>query len=133
MKVIIPGWLPGYYIDRDGKRQRALSNNARVDPFRKASVTSADIDKVLGNIRAIRLPNTCPWEKATVSIELIARTKSRRDWENTASMCKGLMDGIVKAGVLVDDNMDVVIDYRLKWTVDKKIAPCTIISVEPLD
>ena len=54
------------------------------------------------------------FNKAHITITWIAKDKRRRDIDNLFSSMKGYIDGLVFAGVLVDDNADRV-GYTLRY------------------
>lgn len=45
-------------------------------------------------------------ERAIVTITLVFPVKRRRDADNCHARCKGLLDGLVRGGWLVDDSVD---------------------------
>ena len=58
-------------------------------------------------------PHT-PFNKAHITITWVAKDKRRRDIDNLFSSMKGYIDGLVFAGVLVDDSADLV-GYTLRY------------------
>jgi Holliday junction resolvase RusA-like endonuclease len=60
-----------------------------------------------------------PFEKAHITMTWIAKDKRRRDIDNLFSSMKGYIDGLVFAGVLVDDNADRV-GYTLHYERGEK-------------
>ena len=65
--------------------------------------------------------------KAHITITWVAKDKRRRDIDNLFSSMKGYIDGLVFAGVLVDDNADRV-GYTLRYERGEKDD--TIIEVK---
>lgn len=59
-----------------------------------------------------------PFEKANILFE---RHSTREpDWDGLVSGFKFVTDGLVKAGVLIDDKPSVILDARYKWHKAKK-------------
>lgn len=55
-----------------------------------------------------------PYEKAHITITWMEKHKYRRDIDNLFASMKAYIDGLVTAGVLVDDNADCV-SYTLRY------------------
>ena len=56
-----------------------------------------------------------PLDQATITVTYHVKTSPRRDPDNNHSLCKGILDGLVKAGAIVDDSsrhIDLVIEWR---------------------
>jgi Holliday junction resolvase RusA-like endonuclease len=71
--------------------------------------------------RTVRLPRTMPWDNVYAHVHfVIPYVKSRRlrDWDNLIASCKGFWDGLVRTGVLTDDNMDVI--QRVSFSAEYK-------------
>jgi Holliday junction resolvase RusA-like endonuclease len=68
-----------------------------------------------------------PFEKAEIKIMFVFPDKIKRDFDNMFGGCKGYIDGIKKAGIIVDDNWK-----RISYDFDGKIgeAPKTIIIIK---
>ena len=68
-----------------------------------------------------------PYEQAHITITWVAKDKRRRDIDNLFSAMKGYLDGLVFAGVLVDDNAYMV-GYTLRYERGDKDD--TVIEIE---
>ena len=68
-----------------------------------------------------------PYEKAHITITWVAKDKRRRDTDNLFSSMKAYIDGLVEAGLLVDDDATHV-GYTLRYERGEKDN--TIIEVE---
>lgn len=62
-----------------------------------------------------------------------ARTKRRRDPTGLAERLKGILDGLVDAGLLFDDDEDHVEIVLSKAIVEKKAEPGIYLQIEPLE
>lgn len=82
---------------------KRLSPNAREHFMRKASVV-ADIRKEAWVTARNAWGSEPAMKQARIIYKFIVTTRGRRDVENLLSSCKGAVDGIVDAGVLVDDS-----------------------------
>jgi Holliday junction resolvase RusA-like endonuclease len=68
-----------------------------------------------------------PYEKAHITITWVAKDKRRRDIDNLFSSMKAYLDGLVAAGVLIDDSADHV-QYTLRYKTD--VEENTIIDIQ---
>ena len=59
-----------------------------------------------------------PIKKARVTVDVYRRTRQRIDPDNFAARCKGYWDGLVKAGLLADDNSNVLTEVKYNYLVD---------------
>lgn len=76
-----------------------------------------------------QIPRGTPLEHATVRVTFVVPTRGRRDKDNLIAAAKPYQDGLVKAGVIVDDSEGVITNV---WDiVYKKGTKMTIIEVEP--
>lgn len=74
-------------------------------------------------------PITSP---VAMTYEFWFRDNKRRDPDNYAASAKMLQDGLVKAGILPDDNFNHVRELRIKQGgVDKQ--PYILIHIEPVE
>ena len=64
--------------------------------------------------------DTTPWEKAQVKAVFYHAQKRRRDEWNYAAMLKGYVDGVVDAGLLVDDDSEHLGTLPVGFEIDKK-------------
>ena len=115
----------------EGLWKRVLSPNSRVHWRERALVHSYDVDQVLWAARALKgiLPKT-PFQKATVDIELIVTTGGRRDADNFMTTCKGALDGLVRALIIKDDDMDTIGTPSIRIIVDKNRGYSYRITIE---
>tara|TARA_R110002012_G_scaffold270143_1_gene454516 strand:+ start:25 stop:432 length:408 start_codon:yes stop_codon:yes gene_type:complete len=74
-------------------------------------------------------PPTLPLKKVNADVTFIFKEQRRRDLDNWIGRLKGYWDGIVKAGIIEDDNIDIVTSISVKFEVDKSRAPLTIITL----
>ena len=104
----INGW-PGHLPVTPTRWRTVLSPNGRVHWRDKHACMKKDLEAVLWAARSYgsALP-TEPWIEATVTIDLYLRTKGRRDADNLLASLKGVLDGIVQAGLIRDDDMDTI-------------------------
>ena len=98
LELTIPG-LPGY----NDKRQRVLSPNSRCHWVERQRVVRTDSTNTIAAVLAHGRPPK-PIERADVEISIHFRTRTRRDPDNMAPLVKGVLDGLVHAGVLIDDS-----------------------------
>jgi hypothetical protein len=76
--------------------------------------------------------NTGPWSLATIRAHFYHKTKRRRDDVNHLAMLKPAYDGIVDAGILVDDDSEHLKTLTPEFSIDKK-HPRVEIEIERLD
>ncbi len=74
---------------------------------------------------------TAPWEKATIQAHFFHRQKRRRDDVNFLAMLKSAYDGIVDAGLLVDDDSDHLATLTPIFSIDKE-SPRVELTIECL-
>ena len=77
-------------------------------------------------------PRSYPLDKAIVTLTLVVADKRRRDLDNFWTRFKPGMDALVRAGVLVDDDIEHLQHGEITVEVNAEIAPMTIIMVERL-
>ena len=71
-----------------------------------------------------------PLEKAKVSI---TRFSSKcPDYDGQVSAGKAILDGLVEAGIIIDDNMNVIGAPEFKWMKAKPRMGCVEIVVEEI-
>lgn len=75
-------------------------------------VTALDNDTWKGAARVVALaslpPGWTPLERCVAEVTFVVGTKARRDLDNLIASSKPLTDGIVAAGVIRDDSLDVI-------------------------
>ena len=75
---------------------------------------------------------TLPWEKIKVQVAFYFKDKRRRDQRNFESMLKATYDGLVDAGLVVDDDYEHMKHEESTFAVDK-INPRIEILIERKD
>lgn len=73
--------------------------------------------------------NWKPFERAWLSLTFVYATHRRRDVDNLIAMFKPGLDGIVRANLLIDDDITRLGIDGVKVLVDKETAPKTIIKL----
>lgn len=79
--------------------------------------------------------NRAGWERADlvrVHVVFVVPTHGRRDWSNLIASLKPLEDGLVDAGVMLDDSLDVIQSYTFGHRYERGIA-ATEFHVERVD
>jgi hypothetical protein len=67
-------------------------------------------------VTALRIESG-PWERATVQAKFVHVQKRRRDDVNHAAMLKSAYDGVVDAGLLVDDDSEHLTSLPVRFEV----------------
>ena len=70
-----------------------------------------------------------PLKKVSAEVLFVFKEQRRRDLDNWIGRLKGYWDGIVKARIIEDDNIDIITSINVKFEVDKERAPLTIITL----
>jgi Holliday junction resolvase RusA-like endonuclease len=101
--------------------------------IRKAKVHDTEMAYVYSLI-AYREKNgdgrlSLPMKSVTASVTYVFKETRRRDLDNWIGRLKGYWDGIVKAGIIEDDNIDIITSINVKFEIDKSRAPLTIITL----
>ena len=68
-------------------------------------------------------------EKATIQPIFVVASKRRRDPDNWLAMLKPAIDGLVDAGILIDDDSEHVKLLSPQFVVDRSKAPMTVLEV----
>lgn len=89
-----------------------------------------NVDKTIGLIKASPPPWKEPLTKARITYRLLLATAAHRDADNLYETLKGVQDGLVRAGVIKDDSIEVVGHPILSIEVDKSRAYRCIVEVE---
>ena len=121
MRITIPGLPP-----------RDASPNARVHYMKLANVKRNQKDLMIASVLELMpmdRPNE-PWEKAHLTITFRASDKRRRDLDNLLSASKAYVDGLVAAGVIVDDS-SANLSYSLYYEKSKEHA-ATIFDIKEI-
>ena len=89
----------------------------------------------LGGLTAIGKGKPPRWQKVMLSITFFLPDKRRRDPSNLVGSegVKGLIDGLVDAGIIVDDNTNVIVEYGPFQFTYRKGQPGTRITVVPVE
>lgn len=69
-------------------------------------------------IDQLKIPNT-PWDKVETQETYYFKTNRRRDIRNAEALCKAYYDGFVEAGLMADDNHNILSHLPTKLDVDK--------------
>lgn len=79
-------------------------------------------------------PTPLPWQKASIEVEfVIPHAGYERDYDNATAGLKPAIDALVWAGIMPDDRQKhYVMVGSYIWTVDKRRAPLTIITIAGL-
>ena len=101
--------------------------------IRKAKVHDTEMAHVYSLI-AYREKNgkgrtNIPLKKVSAEVLFVFKEQRRRDLDNWIGRLKGYWDGIVKARIIEDDNIDIITSINVKFEVDKERAPLTIITL----
>jgi hypothetical protein len=101
---------------------REMSPNFHGHWSRTARAKIMDQNEVIGCFSETYTRPDVPVTKARVTVDVYRRTKQRLDADNFAARCKGYWDGLVKAGLLADDNVSVIGTPEYTFHVDKERA-----------
>lgn len=101
------------------KWRLVLAQNARVHWRERHKVMVRDKEAVFWAAKAYRIEH--PYEHATVSITLYVKVNRRRDAQ-ILETCKGVLDGLVDAGIIADDSLDCIGVPTVRVLVDKELA-----------
>ena len=82
---------------------RELSPNSREHWAVKARAVKAQREEA-GWLAKVQWKDQKPMTHARINYQFIVTDKRHRDIENTYSACKSFVDGLVDAGVLIDDD-----------------------------
>lgn len=96
------------------------ANRRAADDWKQRAWTEATLAKPHGWV---------PLERATMAVEFVVPDRRRRDLDGLISSTKNLTDGIVAAGILVDDNTDVLVSVAYTVRYEKGVA-ATVYRVE---
>jgi hypothetical protein len=123
---------PGYLQDSRGAWKRVLSPNARPHWGSRAEAMRKDSEAIWAAARTRGAPPRppCPFQHASVSVELVVPVNRRRDAENTLSTLKGVMDSLVRLGIIVDDDLATIGMPTVTIVVDKARAYEYTVTVE---
>lgn len=74
--------------------------------------------------------NWKPFDKARVNLTFVFAVRRRRDFDNLLARFKPGLDGIVQAGLIVDDDAEHLEIGKVDILVDPERAPLTIIDID---
>lgn len=104
-----------------------VTANQRLHWAHKAKLTKAL--RAHATVAAHRTP---PLGKCKVSLTWFVNTKHRRDADNIVPTLKALCDGLVDAGVVVDDTPDLMVKTMPEIVYDKGGVPRMELRIEKL-
>lgn len=70
-------------------------------------------------------------DQARLEVEFVFKRRGRRDYDNLVASLKPVIDGIVVAGALWDDSIDILHTITLRAKVDPNGSPGMWLSVIP--
>jgi Holliday junction resolvase RusA-like endonuclease len=79
--------------------------------------------------RSARPPGWHPLGRAILSVVFVVPDHQRRDLDNLIAGTKPLTDGIVDAGILVDDSTRVIVSASYSWRYQRGVS-ATIYRIE---
>lgn len=111
VKIVIP--LPPPFLSPNrpcGSRGGRILRSRLTKKYREIARRAASIAGV----------ESGPWEKATIKADFYHKTQRRRDDVNQLAMLKPAYDGIVDAGIMVDDDSTHLFTLTPAFHLDKK-------------
>jgi len=109
---------------------RRLSPNARVNWRTRAKLVKETRAAAWGAAISIIFPNKLQWHEVTARATFHFPDKRRRDTDNLAALLKPVWDGLVDAGLLVDD--DRITHLPVEIVHEKGCVPVVKIEVWPV-
>ncbi len=91
-------------------RQGRMAKAAATKKYRKMAKEATEDAQV----------NTGPWSLASVAVVFFHKVKRRRDQDNAMGSLKAAYDGIVDAGLIVDDDWEHLQRELPTFEIDKK-------------
>lgn len=73
-----------------------------------------------------------PLKRALVAVTFTVPTKGRRDMDNLLATLKPLLDGMVDAGVVVDDSIATLVEWSIDSFYSKGQSGTTLTFSEPI-
>ena len=94
---------------------KALARNSRAHWTARAEATGSVRHAANVYARQGDVPRPVPWERSDVHVLMRVRDRYRRDPDNISGPAKAILDGLVDAGLLVDDGPEHVrrVSYEL--------------------
>lgn len=74
---------------------------------------------------------TAPWKKIEVSAEFFFKDRRRRDTDNAIATLKAMYDGIVDAGLVVDDTPEHMRRWEPDFVIDRD-CPRLLVTITRL-
>ena len=108
------------YIELPHLPPREANPNANSHYFARSKVRREQRDEMISYVLEQGTTDT-PLEKAHITITWYAKDKRKRDVDNLLSAMKGSIDGLVEAGVIVDDSAQHL-SYSLYYKYGKEIT-----------
>ena len=108
---------------------KVLSPNSRVGSIGSMFAKAAAVKRYRRLAReaiCAECITTGPWELSTVEVAFYHKTKRRRDQDNAMASLKAAYDGIVDAGLIVDDDYDHLKRCPPTFEIDKEYPRVTI-------
>ena len=104
-----------------------LTMNQRLHWAAKAKLTA-----MVREAAALKLRGFPPVHRVEVTLTWVVRTKHRRDAENPIPTLKALCDGIVDAGVVLDDVPELMTKHMPVIRYDPTVEAHMILEVEEI-
>jgi len=111
---------------------RALSPNARVNPFAKRAAARKARRLACEAVERCEIDGL-PWTACKVEVYLYHKTNRRRDADNAVAMLKSTYDGIVDAGVVTDDTPEKMRREWPKFCHDKQQPRMEVVITKETD
>jgi Holliday junction resolvase RusA-like endonuclease len=70
---------------------------------------------------------TLPLGAVDLWVTFMCAQQRHRDPDNWHGRLKGFLDGIVRAGIIEDDNSEVLRSVTIEFIIDKQRAPATVL------
>jgi hypothetical protein len=80
-------------------------------------------------LASIRQKPVTPWEKVHLTINVYRAKRFWRDYDGLVASLKPVVDGIVRAGHIKDDNYDVTGPWHIRQFDDKKCTQGRMVIV----
>lgn len=114
-KVLSPNWMAGTIRGR----------------YYKASATKRLRQRAKEAVEAEYIENA-PWPMVGVSVEIFWKTNRKRDADNAIGSLKAVYDGIVDAGLVIDDDPEHMQREIPKFLVDR-FCPRVVLTLVRLE
>jgi Holliday junction resolvase RusA-like endonuclease len=96
---------------------RALSPNGRVNHFAKARATKRYRQLARDAVEAAQL-DSIPWPRAEAFVTFYWPCNRKRDEDNAIASLKAAYDGLVDAGLILDDNSEHLKRHMPDFAID---------------